>query len=70
MLVLSRARNEEIAIGRTIRVKVLKTGYGRVRLAISAPKDVRIVRAELLPGDSAGACQQEVSASPGAVAKR
>ena len=38
MLVLSRKLNEEIVIDRTIRVRLLKAGRGRVRLGVSAPR--------------------------------
>ena len=51
MLVLSRAVNEEIIIDRSIRVKVLKGGQGRVHLGISAPREVPVRRAELPPGE-------------------
>ncbi len=47
MLVLSRDLNEEIVIGRNIRVKLLDTGRGRARLGISAPRKIPVLRAEL-----------------------
>ena len=47
MLVLSRDVNEEIVIGRDIRVKLLDTGRGRARLGISAPRNIPVLRAEL-----------------------
>ncbi len=47
MLVLSRKLNEEIVIGRTIRVRLLKTSRGRVRLGVSAPRGIPVRRAEL-----------------------
>ena len=47
MLVLSRKVNEEIVIGEKIRVKLVKLGRGRVRLAISAPPGIGIRRAEI-----------------------
>jgi len=47
MLVLSRKIGEEVVIGSTIRVVVLKVAGGRVKLGIRAPEDVRICRQEL-----------------------
>ncbi len=49
MLVLSRKLNQEIVIGENIRVKLVKIGGGRARLAISAPRDIGVRRAELVP---------------------
>lgn len=47
-LVLKRKQNEEILIGSDVRVAILgvKDG-GTVSVAITAPKDVQIVRAEI-----------------------
>ncbi len=50
MLVLSRKREEEICIGDEITIKVLSVKGGIVRLGIDAPKDVPIMRSELLAG--------------------
>jgi carbon storage regulator len=47
MLVLSRKCSERIHIGDDIVLTVIRTGKGRVRLGIEAPKDVRILRDEL-----------------------
>ena len=49
MLVLSRKLNEEIIIGEDIRIKLVKIGGGRARLAISAPRSIGVRRAELEP---------------------
>jgi carbon storage regulator len=51
MLVLSRAVNEEIVIGRDIRIRLLKTGRGRARLGVSAPRNIPVRRAELKPSE-------------------
>ncbi len=48
MLVLSRKKEEEIIIGENIVVTVIQVRRGRVRIGIKAPKDIRIVRGELL----------------------
>lgn len=47
MLVLSRAKNEEIVIGGNIVVTVVGIGGGDVRLGITAPKDVSVHRREV-----------------------
>lgn len=48
MLVLTRKVNEEILIGDTIRIKVVDIGAGRIRLGISAPRDVTVLRDEVV----------------------
>lgn len=47
MLVLSRNAEQEIHIGGEITIKVLSIDGGRVRLGITAPKDVDIERDDL-----------------------
>lgn len=47
MLVLSRCKNEEIVIGDSIRVVVIDVRGEKVRLGISAPRDVSIHRREV-----------------------
>ncbi len=54
MLVLTRKRGQQIVIGDDITVTVLQSTNGRVRLGISAPPEVAILREELLP--SAESC--------------
>ena len=48
MLVLARKENEAIHIGDNIIVKVVSIDNGIVKLGIEAPKDVAIVRNELI----------------------
>ena len=48
MLVLSRKINESIVLGEIIEVKVLEVSGERVKIGISAPRDISIVRRELL----------------------
>ncbi len=48
MLVLSRKQSESIVIGENITIKVMRISGGRVRIAIDAPDDIRVSRAELL----------------------
>jgi carbon storage regulator len=50
MLVLSRKAGEVLRIGDEIRVTVVRLGPRSVRLAIEAPREIAVVREELLPG--------------------
>jgi carbon storage regulator len=47
MLILSRKKEEAIAIGDNIRVTVLEVRGNRVRLGIQAPNDVAVHRLEI-----------------------
>ena len=49
MLVLSRKVGEKIHIGNDVLVEVRRISGNRVTLALRAPRDVRILRAELEP---------------------
>jgi len=48
MLVLSRKVDEQILIGESIVVTIVRIGPQEVRIGIEAPPDVHIVRTELL----------------------
>ncbi len=48
MLILRRKIGESLLIGEGIKVTVLDAGDGRTRLAIEAPKEVSILRSELV----------------------
>lgn len=48
MLVLSRYKNEKVQIGTEIVVKVLSIEGDKVRLGFDAPKEISILRSELL----------------------
>jgi carbon storage regulator len=50
MLVLTRRLGESITIGDDIVVTVLSVSGGQVRLGITAPQSVRVVREEILKG--------------------
>lgn len=77
MLVLSRRSGQGILIGKDIEVVVLSTEGGQVRLGIRAPRDVTVLRRELLnevmdenrlaASSSAGAILQQLTklAPPG-----
>ena len=47
MLILQRRAGESLVIGENITVSVVSVDGLRVRLAISAPEDVSILRSEL-----------------------
>lgn len=51
MLVLTRKINEEILIGSTIRVIVLKVNGQKVKLGLAAPSGVAIYRKEIGDGE-------------------
>ncbi len=48
MLVLSRREKEAIVIGDRITVKVVEIRGNQVRLAIEAPKELKVLRTELV----------------------
>jgi carbon storage regulator len=51
MLVITRKNDEAILIeaeGKAIEILVLETGKDRVRLGVKAPKEVKIIRNELV----------------------
>ena len=48
MLVLSRKPNERILIGDNISVTIVRIGPNSVRVGITAPPELRIVREELV----------------------
>lgn len=53
MLILQRKAGESLVIGENITVSVVSVDGVRVRLAISAPEDVPILRSELLKATDA-----------------
>ncbi len=48
MLVLSRKLSEAVLIGKDIRIVVVSIDRGKVRLGIEAPKEVLVLREELM----------------------
>jgi carbon storage regulator len=48
MLVLSRKPLQSIVIGRDIRITIVKVERNQVRIGIEAPRDVTILRDELI----------------------
>ena len=53
MLVLTRKENEQIQIGDDITLTVVKVRGGGVRIGVEAPRNVRVMRTELLTGHAA-----------------
>lgn len=53
MLILSRKTGESLSIGDDVQITVLSVEGGRVRLAITAPKSVSILRCELIAAAAA-----------------
>ncbi|CCL38251.1 carbon storage regulator CsrA [Clostridioides difficile] len=47
MLVISRKKDEAVLIGENIEVKVVGVGGNNVKLAISAPNNINILRKEI-----------------------
>ncbi len=53
MLVLGRRPGEYVKIGDDITVKVVKSEDGHLRLAIDAPRHIKITRGELFEANQA-----------------
>lgn len=47
MLILYRKTGDGILIGDNVRITVVETSSGGVRLAIDAPRDITVIREEL-----------------------
>lgn len=63
MLVVTRKTDESIIIAENIEVTVLEITRDRVKIGISAPKDVKIIRNELI---NAQKLNEEASKVPSA----
>ena len=48
MLILSRRAGESVTIGNDIKVRVVSVSGNQVRLGIEAPREVRVLREEIL----------------------
>jgi carbon storage regulator len=53
MLVLSRKVDERIVIGDQITVMIVEIRGNKIRLGIEAPKEIPVMREELLAGKAA-----------------
>ena len=48
MLVISRKKGESILIGKDIEITIVNLDDNNVKIAISAPREVKVLRKELL----------------------
>lgn len=60
MLVLSRKLNQSIHIGDGISIRVVRIKGNSIQLGIDAPKDVHVLRSELLERDAAQAAPTDL----------
>ena len=65
MLVLSRKQMESLCIGDSVEVTVLEVRKGRVRLGITAPRAVSVMRLELQQDEHRPARDNGRAARPG-----
>lgn len=64
MLILQRKTGESVVIGEDVEVTVMSIEGNRVRLAISAPSEVSILRSELLDAKLANQDSAAEEAAP------
>ena len=64
MLVLSRKVGERIRIGDEITVTVVRLVGGSVRIGVEAPREMLVVREELLPQESDPVAKQTRHTQP------
>jgi len=64
MLILYRKKGDAIVIGDNITVSVVESGTDGVRLAIDAPREVSIMRKELMDAAKANREALEADAKP------
>ncbi len=53
MLILQRRPGEQVMIGEDVTISVVSVEGNRVRLAISAPREISILRGELIEAEAA-----------------
>lgn len=53
MLVLSRKKNESIVIDGGIKITVVEVRGDKVRLGIEAPREIPVMRSEIVPQETA-----------------
>ena len=64
MLILQRKAGESLLIGEDISITVVSIDGGRVRLAISAPQEIPILRRELVDATAANKDSAAGESSP------
>ena len=72
MLVLTRKTNQSIMIGDDIEVSVLAVSRDKIRLGITAPRDVPVFRKEVylsIKGEEAEAAEDDGKGASGALNK-
>ena len=67
MLILQRKRGESLLIGEDISITVVSVDGERVRLAISAPPEVSVLRSELVAATAANQDSAEEESDPKAL---
>ncbi|MBE6889045.1 MAG: carbon storage regulator CsrA [Ruminococcaceae bacterium] len=67
MLVVTRKQDESLIISDDICITVLEIGKDKVKIGISAPKEVKIIRSELK--DARQTNEQSASVSKSAIAE-
>jgi len=55
MLILTRKKDETIVVRNDVRIKVLGVSGNQVKIGIDAPREIRILRDELIEADKAKA---------------
>lgn len=68
MLVLSRRQEEVIVIGEDIEIMIVRIGPNSVRVGIKAPRELNIVRKELIDGSKTDSAETQIEAESGAKA--
>lgn len=64
MLILQRKEGQSFVIGEDITITVQEVGTGRVRLSIDAPRNISILREELVAARKENAAAAQEQASP------
>lgn len=69
MLILQRKKEQSLTIGDNICITVIDIGNDWVKLAIDAPRDVSILRTELIEAASANKEAVSVTLSTGSISR-
>lgn len=66
MLILQRKASESVMIGENIKISIVEISADKVKISIDAPKDIPIVRTELI--DAAASNREATSANTESIA--